>query len=572
MVAGLSLRMRRVALGSVVAGAAWLGCASMASAATLCVQMPAPTACAATYTTLQGAIDAADIAYPGRDTIRIGPVTLPPEAAEAFTANPVDIVGSGSASTLLQSPPASPSDPALTIDGTSTVSDLGILIKDVPGVFSFESGLDLGTGTSGRRIAVTSETGMDNAAGVHVREGSALRDSSVTLPLGLANTAISASPGAVLEDLSLFAEVGVDFRDSGDPVVIRRIRTTAPVQEAIRVGGGGVLDISDSLLLIRDDSSATGLGTAGSTSATLTARNVTVVGSGEGIGAEVDVGGGVIDLRDSSLTGMSTSLSRWGTGIPTINVSYSNFNPATFDETGATEGGSIIQGAGNLNLAPLFVGVGDYRLSAASPLIDRGFPGAGPSALDLARAPRVTDGDGDGVARRDIGAYEYQPPVVQPPLVDRVAPQILALSLSRKKFRVGAKPTARVAAKPKGKRKLAPAGTQVRYRLSEAATVRFTVERILPGRRTRVSGRVRCVKPTRKLARAGAKRCDRYKPVRRGTLTRTGAAGKNSFPFTGRIGKKKLPAAKYRFRAVPTDAAGNTPKRFWPTAFRILRR
>ncbi len=567
--------MRRVALGSVVAGAAWLGFIAPASAATLCVQMPAPTACGGgTFVTLQGALDAAALpGHPGRDTIRIGPVPLAPEAAEAFTANPVDIVGSGLSSTLLQSLSTSPSEPALTIDGTSTVSDLGILIKDVPGAFSFESGLDLGTGTSGRRIAVTSETGMDNAAGVHVRDGSVLRDSSITLPLGFANEAISASPGALLEDLSLFAEVGVDFRDSGDPVVIRRIRTTAPVQEAVRVGGGGVLEISDSLLLIRDDSSATGLGTAGSTSATLTARNVTVVGSGEGIGAEVDVGGGVIDLRDSSLTGMSTSLSRWGTGTPTINVSYSNFNPATFDETGATEGGSIVQGAGNLNVAPLFVGAGDYRLAAASPLIDRGFPGAGPSAFDLARAPRVTDGDGDGVARRDIGAYEYQPPVVQPPLVDRVAPQILALSLSRKKFRVGAKPTARVAAKPKkGKRRATPAGTQVRYRLSEAATVRFTVERILPGRRIRVSGRVRCVKPTRKLARAGAKRCDRYKPVRRGTLTRTGALGKNSFPFTGRIGKKKLPAAKYRFRAVPTDASGNTPKRFWATPFRILRR
>jgi hypothetical protein len=51
---------------------------------------------------------------------------------------------------------------------------------------------------------------------------------------------------------------------------------------------------------------------------------------------------------------------------------------------------------------------GDYRLLAGSPLIDTGDP-ATPQGLDLAGSPLVADGNGDGDARRDPGAFEFQP-------------------------------------------------------------------------------------------------------------------------------------------------------------------
>jgi hypothetical protein len=65
----------------------------------------------------------------------------------------------------------------------------------------------------------------------------------------------------------------------------------------------------------------------------------------------------------------------------------------------------------------------DFRLRPSSPLIDRGAfsavgtPGGGGLApaqtYDLGGDPRVRDGDGDGAARVDLGAYEYQGPQIE---------------------------------------------------------------------------------------------------------------------------------------------------------------
>jgi hypothetical protein len=110
----------------------------------------------------------------------------------------------------------------------------------------------------------------------------------------------------------------------------------------------------------------------------------------------------------------------------------------------------------------------------------------------------------------------------------------------------------------------AKVGTTVRYRLSEAATVTFTVERQSAGRR---SGRG-CVKPNRTNRRA--RRCTRYVKVR-GSFTHAGRAGANSFKFTGRLRGRKLSPARYRLVAVARDAAGNVSAAR-RSNFRIVRR
>jgi hypothetical protein len=96
-----------------------------------------------------------------------------------------------------------------------------------------------------------------------------------------------------------------------------------------------------------------------------------------------------------------------------------------------------------------------------------------------------------------------------------------------------------------------PIGTTVKFRLSEAATVRFRVERARPG--NRVKGR--CVKPAR--ANRHARKCIRYVLLPGGGFTVVASAGQTSFHFTGRLRNRKLPVGGYRLRAVATDAAGS---------------
>ena len=113
------------------------------------------------------------------------------------------------------------------------------------------------------------------------------------------------------------------------------------------------------------------------------------------------------------------------------------------------------------------------------------------------------------------------------------------------------------------RRRRAPIGTRVTFRLSEAASVRFTVERARPGRRVRG----RCVKPTRR--NRTRRKCTRY--VRqRGSFSVAAGAGQTRFRFTGRLRGRKLRPARYRLVAVATDDTGkrSAPKR---ARFTIVR-
>jgi hypothetical protein len=131
--------------------------------------------------------------------------------------------------------------------------------------------------------------------------------------------------------------------------------------------------------------------------------------------------------------------------------------------------------------------------------------------------------------------YPHPPPPPPVPPADVVAPSVLSIGLVK--------------------------GT-VSYGLSEAATVKFTVERAARGRK---QGR-KCVAPSRRNRRGG--RCTRYVAV--GSFSKTGKAGLNSFRFAQRLRGKKLRPNRYRLALVATDAAGNksVAKR---VGFRVVR-
>jgi hypothetical protein len=135
-------------------------------------------------------------------------------------------------------------------------------------------------------------------------------------------------------------------------------------------------------------------------------------------------------------------------------------------------------------------------------------------------------------------------------------PSLTGVSMRRKRFRVGRKPTKRrvLAA--------AKAGTAFRFTLSDAADVTITIQRRAAGRRS--GGR--CKKPTRRLRKRPA--CVRY--VKKGALVPGLKAGRHSIAFSGRIGHKALKPARYRALLVARNAGGKSKS--VKLSFRVVRR
>ena len=135
---------------------------------------------------------------------------------------------------------------------------------------------------------------------------------------------------------------------------------------------------------------------------------------------------------------------------------------------------------------------------------------------------------------------------------------VQSLSVSPRSFRA-AKAGASISAK---------VGAKVTYRLSAAASTKFTVQKESIGRK---KGK-KCVKPTKRNRRA--KKCKLYKAVR-GSFTHKGKAGSNSFKFTGRVEAKSLKPAStgwLRRLAHPSRASSRPPSRSSAGSGRPLRR
>jgi hypothetical protein len=261
------------------------------------------------------------------------------------------------------------------------------------------------------------------------------------------------------------------------------------------------------------------LGMGGSTGSDV--RNVTAVATGAdsaGIQSrysESNPGSHTLTLTNSIAQGASDLRTEDSNGTGRIVVSNSNFDVVKEETVGA------ITGSANQSAPPLFVGAGDYREAPGSPTIDAGIAEAAMSPLDLAGNPRALG------SAPDIGAFEFVPP-------SPAAAALIALSVSPKSFRPRASGAA-IVSKAKAKR----GGATVRYELTGADAVEFTVERKLPGRR--IGGK--CRKQT--AANRGKKKCVRYRALK-GGFTDQGVAGPNAFRFSGRVHGKALKPGKYR--------------------------
>jgi hypothetical protein len=182
--------------------------------------------------------------------------------------------------------------------------------------------------------------------------------------------------------------------------------------------GGAQLEVYDSLFDMGAAESAVTI-TPELSGGSFLLQGITVVGSAPNqagvklVGSIHPMAG---DVRESlfALTGAgSTEISCANAGGGAVNQLY------IFHSMYATTAGDcLMPSAGNVirsgTLQPAFVnaGAGDYRPAAGSPVIDAGSPVAFrpfDPKLDLGGLQRFVDGNGDGSAITDIGAYEFQP-------------------------------------------------------------------------------------------------------------------------------------------------------------------
>jgi hypothetical protein len=150
-------------------------------------------------------------------------------------------------------------------------------------------------------------------------------------------------------------------------------------------------------------------------------------------------------------------------------------------------------------------------------------------------------------------------PSLSPSSVDKTKPTLGSFSFSASVFKA-APSGASISAKKKSS---VPVGTKVSFSLSEASSVKFTVQRKTKGRKVNGKCKTRTHKNRKK------KSCTLYKTVR-GSFTVSGKAGKNTFKFTGRMGGKALKPGSYRLTGTASDPSKNTsvPKR---KGFKIVK-
>jgi hypothetical protein len=466
-------RTNRIATTLVATAATLLATAGGAGAETYCVAAPGCPGIA--VGDVQTALTtAAKTATP--DRIEVGPGTFDTSDgfvyAGAGATNTVELVGAGREQTELHSASAVAGHPAVLMHASapSRISDLTITSEDPPKSY-LTTGLRI-FGTA-ERIKVHVGASSD---GVELLNGSTLTSSKVSIPdqrfavrtdhlgAGVSNSSIDAPAG-----------YGAVATGSGSLTVSHSSLNTYVGVLAF----AGAVKIDNSLVV----ASNIGLFAAddGKNGGTVDATNVTVAGSGPFVTGVESVGTnqGVtthLTLENSAITQTAQSLVRQDAGGATASliVRHSAYDHSTVLDLGS---GSIDHAQSNLDLKALgFVdpAVDDYHLTGNSPLRDAGDPAptGGLAATDLGKSPRSVDGNGDGTAAPDIGAFEFQPPPA-PPVTPTgpatpdapatppdLAPAITAASLTHRKFSIGRAPRR---------------GTAFRLTLSKAATVRIAI-------------------------------------------------------------------------------------------------
>jgi serine protease len=352
---------------------------------------------------LQTALNDA-VVNPG-STVLIGPGTF--THAGGFAATPsvavdMTITGAGAGRTVIEATGSSPvfvfqlrATTASTLSGvtvgiTSNVSGYGLILD----------------GATANGIAVTLEPGAGLAYGAQVLGGATIEHS--TIQGGNVAVLANISPATLLDD-TLSAPTGIS--SGGTTLTGQDLRITG-ANVAVAADGATDSTTIDGLLAIVN-TGASQSAVQANNGATLVVRSATLVDVGTaaatgvfaaGVGAHTS-----LTFSDSIVRGFTTANGRAASGgAGAADLTLNNDDIALVTNTGVT---GTFTHTGDIDADPLFVNpaAGDYRLRFGSPAIDTGGNCAAicQTVPDLDGLVRPIDGNGDGTAVRDMGAFEY---------------------------------------------------------------------------------------------------------------------------------------------------------------------
>jgi hypothetical protein len=421
------VRRRRVRASWALVAAAALAAtfATPAPAAVYCVDVASTAGCDQVESPggtagLAAAFAAANLSAVA-DTIQVGagPYTGPFAATGGGGA--LTVIGAGSTGSAVTTLTVSAdSQTALVLGATgSSVSHVHIELPNNTG----DTALDLNGAASD--VLIDDPSGSTQAVGVAMNHPDSF-SGTIELGNGASSTGIyrtaNGSGAESVSDSTIFATEGISATSGTWTINHDKVAAlNYGVQAATGNNGTGVpavVAIDDSLIRVTTTDTSTcgaivpcfALGVSGSS--TITGDRLTVIGAGQQNAGGWTLGAisgetATLNLNSTVVSGFTPALkcAQSNSGTATLTADYSDFATPV-----ATAGGCAAPPAAHNTSAPPDFVTGGYELKWDSPLIDAGNPNAVflPGPTDLDGNPRVADGNGDGTAVNDIGAFEYQ--------------------------------------------------------------------------------------------------------------------------------------------------------------------